>query len=113
MKTKSKKTEVILFGDLHNHCNISYAHGSLKRAIAFSKLSLDFVSITGHAGWPDMNTKDPSIKHIIDFHKVGFKKVKVMDGKNINGFIYAHYWLYHTFPLEWYHYILLIQIYHI
>ena len=76
MKTKSKKTEVILFGDLHNHCNISYAHGSLERAIAFSKLSLDFVSITGHAGWPDMNTKDPSIKHIIDFHKVGFKKLK-------------------------------------
>tara|TARA_X000000950_G_scaffold8307_1_gene9127 strand:- start:4601 stop:6100 length:1500 start_codon:yes stop_codon:yes gene_type:complete len=76
LKTKSKKTEVILFGDLHNHCNISYAHGSLERAIAFSKLSLDFVSITGHAGWPDMNTKDPSIKHIIDFHKVGFKKLK-------------------------------------
>ena len=76
MKTKSKKTELILFGDLHNHCNISYAHGSLKRAIAFSKLSLDFVSVTGHAGWPDMNTKDISIKHIIDFHKVGFQKLK-------------------------------------
>ena len=76
MKTKSKNTELILFGDLHNHCNISYAHGSLERAIAFSKLSLDFVSITGHAGWPDMNTKDPSIKHIIDFHKVGFQKLK-------------------------------------
>ena len=76
MKTKSKKREVILFGDLHNHCNISYAHGSLKRAIAFSKLSLDFVSVTGHAGWPDMNTKDLSIKHITDFHKVGFQKLK-------------------------------------
>ena len=82
MKTKSKKTELILFGDLHNHCNISYAHGSLERAIAFSKLSLDFVSITGHAGWPDMNTKDSSIKHITDFHKVGFKKLKKKLEKN-------------------------------
>ena len=76
MKRKIKKKDLILFGDLHNHCNISYAHGSLERAIKFSKLSLDFVSITGHAGWPDMNTKDDSIKHIIDFHKVGFRKLK-------------------------------------
>lgn len=76
MKKKTTKNELVLFGDLHNHCNISYAHGSLERAIEFSKLSLDFVSITGHAGWPDMNTKDQTIKHIIDFHKVGFQKLK-------------------------------------
>ncbi len=44
-----------LYGDIHNHCNISYAHGSLDDAIKNAALRLDFASITGHASWPDMD----------------------------------------------------------
>ena len=42
------------YGDLHNHCGISYGHGSLENALRNATLPLDFVSITGHAYWPDM-----------------------------------------------------------
>ncbi len=65
-----------LYGDLHNHCNISYAHGGLVDALENALLRLDFVSITGHADWPDMDTNDPRIAHIVDFHQKGFKKLK-------------------------------------
>ncbi|MEN8716436.1 MAG: hypothetical protein ABF384_16095, partial [Verrucomicrobiales bacterium] len=43
-----------LYGDMHNHCGISYGHGSLEDAISNAEEQLDFVSITGHAHWPDM-----------------------------------------------------------
>lgn len=66
---------VALFGDLHNHCNISYGHGDLDSALANAALRLDFVSITGHAAWPDMVTDDPAIAHIVDFHEKGFAKL--------------------------------------
>ena len=47
----------VLLGDLHNHCGISYAHGSLEDALANARLQLDFVSVTGHAAWPDIAAK--------------------------------------------------------
>jgi hypothetical protein len=65
-----------LFGDVHNHCAISYGHGSLKEALARAALQLDFVSVTGHAHWPDMPVDDPSVAHIVDFHVKGFAKLK-------------------------------------
>ncbi len=64
------------FGDIHNHCGISYAHGSLEDALNNAKQRLDFVSVTGHAHWPDMPTPDDDIQYIIDFHEVGFAKLK-------------------------------------
>ena len=64
-----------LYGDIHNHCNISYAHGSLDDAIKNASLRLDFVSITGHASWPDMDEHDPRIQHIVQFHQRGFAKL--------------------------------------
>lgn len=64
------------FGDLHNHCAISYAHGSLEDALKNAREQLDFVSITGHAHWPDMPDPDPRIQYIIDFHEEGFAKLK-------------------------------------
>ena len=64
-----------LYGDIHNHCNISYAHGSLDDAIKNAALRLDFVSITGHASWPDMDEDDPRIWHIVQFHQRGFTKL--------------------------------------
>ena len=64
------------YGDIHNHCNISYGHGSLASALERARLQLDFVSITGHADWPDMPTDIPSIAHIVDFHEKGFAKLR-------------------------------------
>lgn len=65
-----------LYGDLHNHCGISYAHGSLEDALSNAREQLDFVSITGHAHWPDMPEPDPRIQYIIDFHEEGFARLK-------------------------------------
>ncbi len=42
------------YGDLHNHCGISYGHGSLEDALLNAREQLDFCSVTGHALWPDM-----------------------------------------------------------
>ena len=41
-------SDVFLIGDIHNHCGISYGHGSIDDAIHFASLQLDFAGITGH-----------------------------------------------------------------
>lgn len=64
------------YGDIHNHCDISYGHGSLEQALRRAKRQLDFVSVTGHAYWPDMPVDDPSVAHIVDFHVKGFAKLE-------------------------------------
>ncbi len=66
----------LLFGDLHNHCGLSYGHGSLEDALRNAREQLDFCSITGHAHWPDMPEPDERIQYIIDFHNEGFAKLK-------------------------------------
>nr|WP_272210333.1 hypothetical protein [Marinicella sp. W31]MDC2876203.1 hypothetical protein [Marinicella sp. W31] len=65
-----------LFGDIHNHAALSYGHGRLEDALARAALQLDFVSITGHAAWPDMPVDVPEVAHIVDFHVKGFAKLK-------------------------------------
>ena len=35
------------YGDIHNHCGISYGHGTIEDAYENAKLQLDFVSVTG------------------------------------------------------------------
>lgn len=65
-----------LFGDIHNHCDLSYGHGRFADALARAALQLDFVSITGHAHWPDMPVDEPSVAHIVDFHVKGFAKLR-------------------------------------
>ena len=67
---------VALLGDLHSHCGISYGHGELQDALENAGLRLDFVSITGHADWPDMDAENPEIAHIVDFHTKGFARLK-------------------------------------
>ena len=37
------------WGDLHNHCNITYGHGDMRDAFEAAKGQLDFVSVTPHA----------------------------------------------------------------
>ncbi len=60
------------FGDLHNHCDISYGRGSLDEAWANARLQLDFASVTGHAWWPDMPEGDGRLGYLVDFHQRGF-----------------------------------------
>jgi len=44
----------LYYGDLDNHCGISYGHGTIDEAIHNARERLDFCSVTGHAYWPDM-----------------------------------------------------------
>ncbi len=64
------------YGDIHNHCNLSYGHGSLEGALKRARRQLDFVSVTGHADWPDMPVDEPAVAHIVDFHVKGFAKLE-------------------------------------
>ena len=65
----------LLWGDLHNHCGITYGFGSLENALKAARGTLDFCSVTGHAMWPDMYEKNPDTAFIVDFHNTGFKKL--------------------------------------
>ena len=42
------------FGDLHNHCEVGYARGSLGRAFEIAAGHLDFFSCTPHSWWHDV-----------------------------------------------------------
>jgi hypothetical protein len=64
------------WGDIHNHSDLSYGHGSFPDALKKAALQLDFVSITGHAHWPDMPVDDPTVAHIVAFHVEGFDKLR-------------------------------------
>lgn len=66
----------VYFGDLHNHCGISYGYGSLENAIARAKSQLDFAAFTGHAMWPDIYERDADTEFIVDFHEAGFQKLR-------------------------------------
>lgn len=66
----------IYFGDLHNHCGITYGFGSLENAIARAKSQLDFAAFTGHAMWPDMYERRPETEFLVDFHRKGFQKLQ-------------------------------------
>lgn len=67
---------VALYGDIHNHCGVSYGHGTLDDAMRNAALRLDFASITGHAAWPDMDGEDERIAHIVAFHEEGFARLR-------------------------------------
>lgn len=64
------------FGDLHNHCNASYGHGSLEDAFANARLQLDFASVTGHSSWPDMPKREGIMTSVVDYHVAGFDKLE-------------------------------------
>ena len=62
------------YGDLHNHLNIGYGHGTVEDAIRNALLQLDFVCITPHAVWPDIPERDDRLGEIVDYHINGFEK---------------------------------------
>jgi hypothetical protein len=44
----------VYYGDLHNHCEVGYGHGSAESAYQNAITQLDFASVTAHTQWPDM-----------------------------------------------------------
>lgn len=66
----------LLWGDLHNHCGITYGFGSLENAVKAAGSQLDFCAFTGHAMWPDMYEKNEDTDFIVSFHEEGFRKLK-------------------------------------
>lgn len=65
----------IYWGDLHNHCGITYGLGSLENALEIARSHLDFVSVTPHAFWPDIPLRTPDTEFLVDFHERGFAKI--------------------------------------
>ena len=62
------------YGDLHNHCGISYGHGALDDAYRNARLQLDFASVTPHAYWPDIPEGVVSLEDVVAYHRAGFAK---------------------------------------
>lgn len=85
----------IYWGDIHNHCNLTYGHGDIDDAVEAAKGQLDFVSITPHALWPDIpGENDPRLNWVIDYHVNAFDRlraggwdgyVKKMKESNVDG----------------------------
>ena len=65
----------LYWGDIHNHCGISYGFGGLENALRAARGQLDFCAITGHATWHDIHDWRPEIDFLIGFHKRGFGKL--------------------------------------
>ena len=72
--TRSYKDYKVFYGDMHNHCGLSYGHGTFEEAIQNAQLQLDFVSVTLHAVWPDMPIQDENLNYLVDYHQQGFAK---------------------------------------
>jgi hypothetical protein len=68
-------TRRLYWGDVHNHCGISYGYGSLKNALAAARQQLDFCSVTGHAAWHDMPQRTKGFEFVVDYHNEGFAKL--------------------------------------
>ena len=65
----------IYWGDIHNHCDITYGYGSLENALTAAKKQLDFCSVTPHAMWPDIPEVTPESAYLVRFHQEGFAKI--------------------------------------
>ncbi len=67
----------VYWGDLHNHCNVTYGHGDIEDAIAAAREQLDFCSVTPHALWPDIpGENDPRLNWVIGYHTEAFKRLR-------------------------------------
>jgi len=64
------------WGDIHNHCGITYGFGSLENALKAAEGQLDFCAVTGHAMWPDIPERTEDTAFLVDFHKKGFAKLR-------------------------------------
>ncbi len=67
---------MLLFGDIHNHCGMTYGFGGLDNALKNARAHLDFCAVTGHAFWPDIPHITAETEFLVDFHNRGFNKLK-------------------------------------
>ena len=78
-KTVPSPTGLKLYwGDLHNHCNLTYGHGDMRDTFEAATQQLDFVSVTPHAMWPDINllNREPRLKWVIGYHTDAFRRLR-------------------------------------
>ena len=66
----------VYYGDIHNHCNLSYGKGRLDEALYNARSQLDFASVTLHGHWDDMPRGDPRLDYLVDYHRRGFKRAR-------------------------------------
>jgi hypothetical protein len=64
----------VYYGDLHNHCEVGYGHGSLEDAYQNARMQLDFVCVTPHAHWGDLPEGEGRLAGLVDYHKEGFQR---------------------------------------
>ncbi len=74
MTLNSYKHLTTYYGDLHNHCGVSYGRGSLEDAFTNARQQLDFASVTVHAHWPDIPRDQPRLDYLVDYHERGFEE---------------------------------------
>jgi len=70
VKCAKKKTNPynLYWGDMHCHCGISYAKGTLKDALeAAQEQRLDFCSVVGHSSWHDTPRDEEHMNRIKDY----------------------------------------------
>lgn len=70
----------LFFGDIHNHCGLSYGRGGLDEALHNARLQLDFASVTLHGHWHDMPRGDPRLDYLVDYHQRGFQRASAAWG---------------------------------
>ena len=67
----------LYWGDIHNHCNLTYGHGDMKDAFEAAREQLDFVSVTPHAMWEDIpGRNDMRLQWVIDYHTKSFDALR-------------------------------------
>ncbi|GAB6008138.1 CehA/McbA family metallohydrolase domain-containing protein [Dysgonomonas reticulitermitis] len=67
----------VYWGDIHNHCNLTYGHGGMQEAFEAARQQLDFVSVTPHAMWPDIPGKnDLRLEWVIEYHESAFRRLR-------------------------------------
>ncbi|MAS36318.1 MAG: hypothetical protein CL610_20100 [Anaerolineaceae bacterium] len=68
----------VYYGDIHNHCNIGYGHGSIEDAFRNARMQLDFACVTVHGHWGDLPDGEAHLAPIVDFHEMGFERTRAM-----------------------------------
>lgn len=67
----------LYWGDIHNHCNLTYGHGNMRDAFEAAREQLDFVSVTPHAMWEDIpGRNDMRLQWVIDYHTKSFDALR-------------------------------------
>lgn len=67
----------LYWGDIHNHCNLTYGHGDMRDAFEAAREQLDFVSVTPHAMWEDIpGRNDVRLQWVVDYHTKAFDALR-------------------------------------